>query len=65
MAGWGDDKTEIKKGQAASLVVSKSEAVNSGDENSVSNIVRRINLPLLIDIEHQEEQSGLQCHLLQ
>ncbi len=51
LAGWGDDKTEIKKGQAASLVVSKSEAVNSGDENSVSNIVRRINLSEHVELE--------------
>ncbi|QRZ33450.1 RIP metalloprotease RseP [Lactococcus cremoris] len=51
LAGWGDDKTEMKKGQAASLVVSKSEAVNSGDENSVSNIVRRINLSEHVELE--------------
>ena len=51
LAGWGDDKTEIKKGQAASLVVSKSEAVNSGDENSLSNIVRRINLSEHVELE--------------
>ena len=51
LAGWGDDNTEIKKGQAASLVVSKSEAVNSGDENSVSNIVRRINLSEHVELE--------------
>ena len=51
LAGWGDDKTEIKKGQAASLVVSKSEAVNSEAENSVSNIVRRINLSEHVELE--------------
>lgn len=51
LAGWGDDKTEIKKGQAASLVVSKSEVVNPEAENSVSNIVRRINLSEHVELE--------------
>ncbi|MBN2937603.1 MAG: RIP metalloprotease RseP [Lactococcus lactis] len=51
LAGWGDDKTEIKKGQAASLVVSKPEVVNPEAENSVSNIVRRINLSEHVELE--------------
>lgn len=62
LAGWGDDKTEIKKGQAASLVVSQEkmltqtktagENADVNENQPVSEIIRRINLSEHVELDN-------------
>ncbi|RZI49283.1 RIP metalloprotease RseP [Lactococcus kimchii] len=62
LAGWGDDKTEIKKGQAASLVVSQEkmltqtktagENADINENQPVSEIIRRINLSEHVELDN-------------
>lgn len=51
LAGWGDDKTEIKKGMPASLVMGLTETEIT-DSVSVSDKITRINLSEHVELDH-------------
>ena len=55
MAGWGDDKTEIKKGQPASLAVAPSDdsaSSKNSDSATAEHEIVRINLSEHVELEN-------------